>query len=88
MSTTALWILITFAIFFPLGCYLGYKSGRLDESMHRLAEHSTDSQAIDDIMIPQYLLDAHAREVAALREESAKLAKQLAAINDKLSNNN
>lgn len=87
MSATTLWIIITFAFVFPFGCYLGYKAGRVDESMHRLYDHftDTDSATFDDITIPQYLLDAHAREVAALREETAKLAKQLAAINDKLS---
>lgn len=90
MSTTALWILITFAIFFPLGCYLGYKSGQTDELMKQQADkHARMMSDIDATIarytVPVHLLHEHEKEVESLRAECVKLKAQLTTINDKLS---
>lgn len=90
MATTTFWILITFAIFFPLGCYLGYKSGQTDELMKQQADRQARMMSDIDATIARYtipasLLRAHEKEVEALRAECIKLKAQLAAVNDKLS---
>lgn len=89
MSTTALWILITFAIFFPLGCYLGYQIGQTDELMKQQADRNARMMSDIDATIARYtvpvhLLHAHEKEVESLREECEKLKTQLTTINNTL----